>query len=69
MNISTKQGLTTFKARLEKAKANGADIGLYSNNNYWLDVVNGCIKEGLAIDEIDAEQMSKDIKRLARGLK
>jgi len=59
MRIESKKGLQKLLERYEEAKA----------PQYWLDVLKGCIKEDLAMDEIDFENTPKELKGLWRGLK
>ena len=57
--IETKKGLQTLKERYLTA---GAD-------EYWVKVIDGCIAEGLAMDETDYENTQKELRKLWKGLK
>ena len=57
--IETNKGLKELLKRYEEAKA----------SEEWLNTIGGCIKEGLAMDEIDYENTPKELKPLWRGLK
>ncbi len=57
--IKTKKGLTELLNRYEKAKADPE----------WILTIKGCIKSGLAMDEIDYKNTPKKLKSLWRGLK
>ena len=57
--IETNKGLKELLKRYEKAKA----------SEEWLNTIKGCIKESLAMDEIDYENTPKELKPLWRGLK
>ena len=59
MRVETKKGLTKLLKRYEEAKA----------DTYWLEVIKGCIKDNLAMDEIDYENTPKELKGLWKGLK
>lgn len=58
-HIETKKGLQTLK---ERYLAAGAD-------EYWVKVIDGCIAEGLAMDETDYENTPKELRKLWKGLK
>lgn len=57
--IETKKGLETLLRKYTEAGA----------PEYWLNVIRGCIKEGLAMDETDYYNTPKDLRRLWIGLK
>ena len=57
--IETNKELKELLKRYEEAKA----------SEEWLNTIRGCIKEGLAMDEIDYENTPKELKPLWRGLK
>ena len=57
--IETTKGLKELLKRYEEAKA---DVE-------WLNIIKGCIEEGLAMDEVDYENTPKELKPLWRGLK
>ena len=59
IRIETNKGLKELLKRYEEAKA----------SEEWLNTIRGCIKEGLAMDEIDYENTPKELKPLWRGLK
>ena len=57
--IETNKGLKELLKRYEEAKA----------SEKWLNTIRGCIKEGLAMDEIDYENTPKELKPLWKVLK
>ena len=57
--IQTTKGLKELLKRYEEANA---DVE-------WLNTINGCIEEGLAMDEIDYTNTPKELKPLWKGLK
>ena len=57
--IETKSGLNEL---LKRYTAAGADLEL-------IKTVEGCIKEGLAMDELDYENTPKNLKKLWAGLR
>lgn len=57
-HIQTKKGLQELLRRYENAGA----------EQYWLDVIKGCIKDNLAMDEIDYDNTSTELRKLWRGL-
>ena len=59
MRIETKKGLTKLLERYQKAGADGELI---------LTII-GCLKEGLAMDEVDYDNTPEELKKLWRGLK
>lgn len=62
-HIETKKGLRTL---LERLKGVNKDLEEY---DYWVKVVEGCIKEGLAMDEVDWENAPSWFRPLWKGLK
>ena len=58
-HIETKRGLEKLLNKYKEAKA----------PQYWIDVIEGCIKDGLAMDETDYENTPKELKPLWKGLK
>ena len=58
-HIETKTGLQKLLERYKKANA----------PQYWLNVIQGCINEGLAMDEVDYENTPKELKKLWEGLR
>ena len=63
--ISTKQGLKKLLQRLDEMKG----VDKLEDYEYWVKVVQGCIDEELAMDEIDYENAPDWFKPLWRGLK
>ena len=57
--IETTKGLQTLLKRYEEANA----------SEYWLNVVKGCIAEGLAMDEDDYNNTPQELKPLWNRLK
>lgn len=57
--IERKKDLLTLKERYLTAGA----------NEYWIRVIEGCIKEDLPMDEIDYENTPKELRKLWKGLK
>jgi len=57
--IASKKGLKTLLKRYRKAGATDEDI----------KTVEGCIREGLAMDDTDYENAPKAIRKLWAGLK
>ena len=70
-HIETKQGLKTL---LKRTKEYG-DKAIYEEGFhldefiYWRKVVEGCIDENLAVDEVDYENAPSWFRPLWRGLK
>jgi len=64
-HIETKKGLQTLLKRYQEA---GVTDEAYPVDR-WISVIKGCIKEGLAMDEIDYENTPKELKPLWRGLR
>lgn len=62
--IETKKGLETLLKRYQDAGVTDD----YSTDR-WITVIKGCIKEGLAMDEVDWENTPAELKPLWRGLK
>lgn len=63
-HIETRKGLETL---LKKYKEAGVTDSKYDDK--WISVISGCIKEGLAMDEIDYENTPKELRPLWNGLK
>ena len=63
--IETKKGLETLLNRLEDLKG----ASKLQDYDYWVKVVEGCIEEGLAMDERDWENAPDWFRPLWRGLK
>lgn len=57
--IRTKAGLKELLKRYIKAKA----------DQEWLLTIQGCIAEGLAMDQVDYQNTPKELKPLWQGLK
>lgn len=79
MRIETKKGKQTLKSRLLEADSKGK-CKVKSNKKclncsdqdcalYWVKVVEGALKEDLAMDEIDYENTPKEYRKLWRGLR
>lgn len=64
-HIETKKGLQTLLKRYQEA---GVTDEAYPVDR-WISVIKGCIKEGLAMDEVDYENTPKELKPLWRGLR
>ena len=58
-HIETKRGLQILLKRYKEANA----------PQYWMDVIEDCIKEDLAMDEVDYENTPEELKPLWKGLK
>jgi hypothetical protein len=56
--IETKKGLQELLRRYKEVNASG----------YWIQVIEGCIKDGLAMDETDYENTPNSLRKLWRGL-
>lgn len=72
--IATKKGLKELKKRfqeVEPQKLEGANEGTNYERyaSYWIQTIDGCIKDGLAMDEIDYENTPKVWRKLWRGLR
>jgi len=68
--IETKKGLETLLKRYEKAGV--TDKTKDYSNSYeaqWITTIKGCIKEGLAMDEIDYENTPEELRQYWKGLK
>lgn len=57
--IETKAGLKKLLERYEKHNADGE----------WILTIIGCIRDNLAMDEVDYENTPEELKKLWRGLK
>ncbi len=69
-NISTKKGLETLLRRYKEAGV--TDQTKDASGSYeakWLSTIQGCIDEGLAMDETDYENTPKELRPLWRGLR
>lgn len=64
-HIESKKDLKTLLRRMEDLK--GADK--LEDYEYWVKVVQGCIDEGLAMDEIDYENAPRWFRPLWTGLR
>ena len=64
-HIESKKDLNTLLRRMEDLK--GADK--LEDYEYWVKVVQGCIDEGLAMDEIDYENAPRWFRPLWTGLR
>jgi hypothetical protein len=69
--IETKKGLETLLKRMDDSQEElihrlGNNLEEYT---YWKKVVEGCIEEGLAMDEVDWENAPSWFRPLWRGLK
>lgn len=58
-HIKTKKGLETLKARYLKAGASAE----------WVATIEGCLEEGLAMDETDWENTPDWLRKLWGGLR
>ena len=58
-HIETTQGLKTLLKRYKEANA----------PEYWILVIEGCIREDLAMDEDDYDNTPKELRKLWKGLK
>ena len=68
-HIETKKGLQTLLKRYQEAGV--TDETKDASGGYeahWITCIKGCIKEGLAMDEVDYENTPKELKPLWRGL-
>ena len=63
--IETKKGLKTLLERMDDLKG----ASKYQDFDYWKKVVEGCIEENLAMDEVDYENAPTWFRELWRGLK
>ena len=69
-HIETKTGLKTLLKRYVDAGV--TDQTKDASNSYeahWLTTIQGCIDEGLAMDEVDYENTPASLRPLWRGLK
>lgn len=66
--IETKKGLNKLLARLNNMKKQRI-TNLRTDYKYWCSVVQGCIDEGLAMDEVDWENSPAWFRPLWKGLK
>ena len=69
--IETKQGLKTLLKRTKEYGDKAIHEEGFSLDEfiYWRKVVEGCINENLAMDEVDYENASSWFRLLWRGLK
>lgn len=68
--IETKKGLETLLKRYKDAGV--TDQTKDASDAYeakWISCIQGCIDEGLAMDEVDYENTPDNLKPLWRGLK
>ena len=63
--IESKKGLETLLKRYQEGGVTDEKYPI----DKWISVIKGCIKEGLAMDEIDYENTPDELKPLWRGLK
>jgi hypothetical protein len=64
-HIETKKGLKTLLERMEDLKG----ASKFEDYEYWKLTVEGCIKENLAMDEVDYDNAPDWFRPLWRGLK
>jgi hypothetical protein len=64
-HIESKKGLRELLKRMENEKGT-SKIPDYEN---WIKVIEGCIEENLAMDEVDYENFPPQLRKLWRGLK
>ena len=57
--IKTKKGLQELKKRYQEKGC----------EKYRLDVIDGCIKDGFAMDKLDYENTPKELRSCRKGLK
>ena len=68
-HIETEKGLRTL---LQRYLAAGVDDQTPADAGYpgqWISTIEGCIKQGLAMDETDYENTPKGLRPLWRGLR
>ena len=63
--IETKKGLQTLLKRYQEA---GVTDETYPVDK-WISCIQGCINEGLPMDEIDYENTPVELRKLWKGLK
>ena len=63
--IETKKGLETLLKRYIQAGVTDEKYPI----DKWITVIIGCIKDGLAMDEVDYENTPSELKPLWKGLK
>ena len=72
-HIESKQGLKTLLKRLNKVNPNDypkiPEFIMKDAIDYWVKVVQGCIDEGLAMDDVDYENAPRWFKPLWTGLR
>lgn len=69
-HIETKKGLETLLARYKAAGVtNQTKDATNSYEACWIATIEGCLEEGLAMDEVDYENTPDELKPLWRGLK
>ena len=71
-HIESKQGLKTLRTRFCKyvrEHSEGATEKEQAEMFYWSQVIQGCINEGLAMDEVDYELAPKWFRPMWAGLK
>ena len=64
-HIETKKGLQTLLKRYKEAGVTDEKYPI----DRWISCIEGCIKEELAMDEIDYENTPEELRPLWRGLK
>ena len=64
-HISSSKGLRELLQRMKNLKGSAK----LKDYDYWVKVVTGCIKEGLAMDEVDFENAPEWFRPLWKGLK
>lgn len=68
--ISTQKGLKELLRRYKDAGVTNETMDV--DNCYeahWISEIEGCIREGLAMDEDDYNNTPKELRKLWRGLK
>lgn len=71
-HIESKKGLNTLLKRVfQYGNENINALGIKDLEEvlYWIDVIKGCIKENLAMDEVDYENAPAWFRPLWKGLK
>ena len=69
-HIETKKGLQTLLARYQKAGV--TDQTRDATGSYeakWISTIQGCIDEGLAMDETDYDNTPRELRSLWNGLR
>ncbi len=67
--IETRRGLQTLLKRYLEQGVDDSTPAAAGYPGQWISTIEGCLKEGLAMDETDYENTPKELRPLWRGLR